>query len=202
MESGIEQDIKRLWKTNKILFIVIVGGIAAVIYLVYKNGTNAFVATTTGTVASPTGTDAAGLSPAISNSYTSLTYTGIPVPIAPKPGGPRPTPPPPPIAVGPNPPPQPPPPNQPPPTRVQTIFPAPKGSLKWPQAAGNNDTNWWSYTVGPNQTLGQLAKSYKIGNGDPSYLVNYRNNRDIFNQMGIDVSNTNAPVLPGWIISV
>lgn len=183
--ASAKQLFKDLW-SNKPVFFTVLAIVAIGLYLLWKNtGSSVFTApTSTNTPTSPTGIP-------LGNFYTyntSITETNTNPSQGPKPPVPFPWP-------------KPPPPPPKPPDKIQTVFPAPKGSLHpSPPGAGNGDTNFWVWTITPNQTLASATKFAKWNS--ISQLVSYRNNRDIFTQMGIDVTNGNAPLLAGWQISV
>jgi hypothetical protein len=165
--ASLRQIVRDIW-SNKPLAITLLVGVAAVIYILYKNG--GLTAPTATSTSTPTGTTT------FNNSYTQVISSG-PTPPAPAPGSPAPA-----------------------PMRVQTVFPAPKGSLQGPSGAGKGDTNWWAYTIpARGATLDSIAKMAKW---TVPQLVNYRNNASIFAQMGIDTTNPNSVVPGGWVISV
>ncbi|SRR5579885_2015255 len=172
--ASVKQIVRDLW-SNKPLAITLLVGAAAVGYMLYKNSNGTAFVAPVGAATTP------GTGSTFSSSYTQI--INPPTSQPPSPGTPA------------------------PPTtyaRIQTIFPAPKGSLSAAQhGAGKGDTNWWAYnTPAGGVTLANLAKFARINKGSIPSLVNYRNNANIFAQMGVDTTNPNSVVPGGWVISV
>lgn len=88
---------------------------------------------------------------------------------------------------------------------VQKIFPAAKGSIKASSgnviASGAGDTNFWTYTAGPNDTVASVTSQVAKWGTDWQHLYDYRNNAAIFNQLGVGY-NPNAKIKAGTKISV
>ena len=83
----------------------------------------------------------------------------------------------------------------------QTVFPAPEGSLSTVQhGAGKGDTHWHAYEVKKGDTLKSISS--KVSYAHPHDLSLFRNNRQILWNMGVDPTQFNMPLLPGWVISI
>lgn len=176
-------EIEKLWDKNRPLFIAIVVAIGVVAYVVYKR-TQASLVPILPTTPAAAPASSVGPGGTFINTYDTTTINNPPAPPTP---GPR----------------QPPPPPPPPPRKgpVQTVFPAPKGTLHpSPPGAGNNDTNWYPAVIPARMTLQQAAMQMAKWSS-ATQLYNYRNNAAIFAQMGV-ANNPGAMVVPGWSISV
>jgi hypothetical protein len=174
--------LKDLWK-DKPLLIAVVVGVAGIVYILYKsqNGGAVAAADTTNSAAGTGSTQTYPVSPAatyVEESYyaptttTSTSTSTSTQSIVPKPTKSVPT----------------------------LITPAAKGTLG-STGAGKGDTNYWVYTVPPGSTLLSLAQFAKWGN-NATKLANYRNNSQILQAAGVNISNPLAPVPSGLQISV
>lgn len=176
--------LKDLWK-DKPLLIAVVVGVGAIVYILIQNqqGSAVAAANTTNSAAGTGSTQTYPASPAatyVEESYyapttTSTTNTSTSTTsqsIKPTPTKSVPT----------------------------LITPAAKGTLG-SAGAGKGDTNFWVYTVPAGSTLLSLAQFAKWGN-NATKLANYRNNSQILQAAGVNITNPLAPVPAGLQISV
>lgn len=173
--ESIKDIVGSIWHNNRPLAIAIFVILGVVVFIIYKKSQTPSSLPLANAAATPTGP--VGQGGTYTNIFETITKTINPPP---NPVGP-PIPPPPPR-----------------PGIVQTVYPAPKGTLH--PGAGNGDTNWFPKIIPSSMTL-QQAASQLANWSSSSQLYNYRNNAAIFSQMGVPNSPT-AKVVPGWTISV
>jgi hypothetical protein len=173
---------KDLWK-DKPLLIAVVVGVGTVLYLLYQSQQNSAVAAAdaTNSAAGTGSTQTYPASPAATyveeSYYAPTTTTSTSTSTSTQSVTPKPT------------------------KSVPTLItPAAKGTLG-SAGAGKGDTNFWVYTVPPGSTLLSLAQFAKWGN-NATKLANYRNNAQILQAAGVNISNPLAPVPAGLQISV
>jgi len=183
LTDSIKEVGSDLWK-NKPLAITVAVGLVIVVFLIIKHNKAGLIAPD----ATPT-SDTAG------NFNTPLMpqiYINTPGISVPAPG----------VTISPS---QPakymPPATDTPVAKRQTVFPAPKGSLSTVQhGAGKGDTHWHAYEIKKGDTLKSISS--KVSYAHPHDLSLFRNNRQILWNMGVDPTQFNMPLLPGWVISI